>query len=33
LPSLLSSVHLSETSGATASAPLNIELADHGTLG
>jgi hypothetical protein len=33
LPSLLSSVHLNETSGATASALLKIELADHGTLG
>ena len=33
LPSLLSSVHLGETRGATASALLNIELADHGTIG
>jgi hypothetical protein len=33
LPRLLSSIHLSETSGATASALLKIELADHVTLG
>jgi hypothetical protein len=33
LPSLLSLVHLNETSGATASALPKIGLADHVTLG
>jgi len=33
LPSLLSLVHLNETSGATASALLKIGLAHHATLG